>query len=233
VYNMNCQEFEATILDLEELPAEALAHAELCAHCAALVTDHRRLANGLRAWRAATAGAQAPDRVLVSLQTAFHARRQKGSTSPAPTRARWMLAAAAAFCILLGLTAGWMIRPRGRVQDPVEPMAQPVIRQALPPAGEAQPVTVARQPRRTARPLAKPKPAAPIVEDEVVTDFLPLDEGASLAPIESAQIVRVRLARAALARFGLPVNENRMTEPVKADVVFGQDGIARAIRFVK
>jgi hypothetical protein len=32
--------------------------------------------------------------------------------------------------------------------------------------------------------------------------------------------------------FGLPVNEDRLDPAVKADVLIGEDGIARAIRFV-
>jgi hypothetical protein len=33
--------------------------------------------------------------------------------------------------------------------------------------------------------------------------------------------------------FGLPVNEDRIVNAVKADVLIGEDGIARAIRFVQ
>jgi hypothetical protein len=41
------------------------------------------------------------------------------------------------------------------------------------------------------------------------------------------------MPRAALVRFGVPVRGDLAWEPVKADVVFGEDGMARAIRFVK
>jgi hypothetical protein len=32
---------------------------------------------------------------------------------------------------------------------------------------------------------------------------------------------------------GLPVNEERANERIRADMVLGQDGIARAVRFVQ
>lgn len=44
---------------------------------------------------------------------------------------------------------------------------------------------------------------------------------------------RLRLPRTALLGVGLPVNMDRADDSVKADVVFGEDGMARAIRFVK
>ena len=50
---------------------------------------------------------------------------------------------------------------------------------------------------------------------------------------DGGQIVRVELPRSALVNFGLPVNMDRYNEKVKADVIFGVDGLAHAIRFVQ
>ena len=36
-----------------------------------------------------------------------------------------------------------------------------------------------------------------------------------------------------MANFGLPVNMDRVDQRVKADVLLGADGLARAIRFVQ
>ena len=47
------------------------------------------------------------------------------------------------------------------------------------------------------------------------------------------QLGRVELPRSSLASFGLPVNLERAGERIKADVVVGNDGMARAIRFVR
>jgi len=69
---------------------------------------------------------------------------------------------------------------------------------------------------------------------EIATDFIPLSymSAASLQQ-EGGQIIRVQLPRSALANFGLPVNMDRYNEKVKADVLYGVDGMARAIRFVQ
>jgi hypothetical protein len=75
--------------------------------------------------------------------------------------------------------------------------------------------------------------AAKLGEAENVTEFIPLVAGTpSAPPLESGQLVRVQLPRAALASLGLPLNAERGNEPVKADVLLGNDGLARAIRFV-
>ena len=56
---------------------------------------------------------------------------------------------------------------------------------------------------------------------------------ASLGIQDGGQIVRVQLPRSALVNFGLPVNMDRYSEKVKADVLIGVDGLAHAIRFVQ
>jgi hypothetical protein len=68
---------------------------------------------------------------------------------------------------------------------------------------------------------------------EVFTDFVPVGYGSAMDLQEGGQLVRVELPRLALANFGLPVNMDRVDERVKADVLVGPDGLARAIRFVK
>ena len=70
-------------------------------------------------------------------------------------------------------------------------------------------------------------------ERESTTEFLPLTYGSNLAQIEDGQVVRVELPRSALQSFGFPVNAERAGERVKADVLLGHDGVARAIRFVR
>lgn len=83
-------------------------------------------------------------------------------------------------------------------------------------------------PRRTqtARP---PAPAEP----EVTTEFFPLAQGGGLASGEGGHIVRIELPRTALASFGLPLNVETAGGRVRADVLLGEDGTARAIRFVR
>ena len=68
---------------------------------------------------------------------------------------------------------------------------------------------------------------------EVATEFIPLGQGAPYMQAEEGHLVRVELPRSALASFGLPVNAEAPGGRVKADVLMGQDGVARAIRFVR
>jgi anti-sigma factor RsiW len=68
---------------------------------------------------------------------------------------------------------------------------------------------------------------------EIATDFMPVSYGDNLNEIDNGRIVRVEMPRSALAQFGLPVNMERANERIKADVVIGDDGMARAIRFVR
>ncbi len=74
----------------------------------------------------------------------------------------------------------------------------------------------------------QPAPAA-----APVAEFIPLVPDPALRPGESAQILRVSLPRTALQRFGLPVDESRVSETVRADIIVGQDMVARAIRIVR
>jgi hypothetical protein len=69
--------------------------------------------------------------------------------------------------------------------------------------------------------------------DEVATDFLPVGYTSPMNLQDGGQVMRVELPRSALAGFGLPVNMDRVNERVKADVLVGRDGQARAIRFVQ
>lgn len=76
-------------------------------------------------------------------------------------------------------------------------------------------------PRRT-------PPAEPAAEEAA---FQPLTDNA-LDELDAVQIVRVRLTQAALAQFGAPVGAEQ-TGSMDAEVILGEDGVARAIRFVE
>ena len=83
------------------------------------------------------------------------------------------------------------------------------------------------------RMFARPPVAAPVAR-EVATEFLPLLYGS--VPASHVQIVRLAVPRAALASFGLAPLEaldRASTSTVLADVLVGDDGLARAVRFVR
>ena len=76
-------------------------------------------------------------------------------------------------------------------------------------------------------PLSLPAPP------EIATDFFPLTFAAeATTPSEGGHLVRVTIPRSALVAMGLPMNVYRSAEHVRADVVIGDDGLARAIRFI-
>ena len=75
----------------------------------------------------------------------------------------------------------------------------------------------------------------PQAEREVVlaTSFLPVVGSPELYAGETLHLIRVRLPRSSLPAFGVALDENRTTEMIDADVLLGDDGFARAIRFIQ
>jgi hypothetical protein len=69
--------------------------------------------------------------------------------------------------------------------------------------------------------------------DEQVTEFIEVTPMVEIYPQEVQQIVRVRMPRGNLARYGFPVNPERISEPVQTDLLLTQDGLVKAVRFVK
>ena len=59
------------------------------------------------------------------------------------------------------------------------------------------------------------------------------ERGDVIEPMDRGQLVRVQVPRMAMRNAGFPVREERLNEPVLADVLVGEDGTARGIRFVK
>jgi len=162
---------------------------------------------------------QAPPHLEAALRAAFRAQVKPRRR---PQWIGWAMAAAAAMVVAAGVGTTWMPKPVPRPPYPPAPMAK------APDPLPAPPLVARRVVKRAPRPRL-----VQLQQEEVTTQFLPLDDTLHLAPIESGQVLRVQVPRATLVRFGLPVNQERMMDRIPADVVFGQDGIARAIRFVK
>jgi hypothetical protein len=77
-------------------------------------------------------------------------------------------------------------------------------------------------------------PAVTLASREVATEFFPLRY--SRVPAAATHIVRLEVPRSALASFGLASFDDVSVSPsgtVIADVVIGEDGLARAVRFVR
>jgi len=91
----------------------------------------------------------------------------------------------------------------------------------IPAPAELVPIHESAAPRRS------PAPQAP---EEIATDFYPLM--VSAPPLERAMLVRVTVRAAAMRSVGLNVGDEHLADLVQADVLVGQDNLARAIRFV-
>jgi hypothetical protein len=70
---------------------------------------------------------------------------------------------------------------------------------------------------------------APIAKDE----FIAVPYAAPIGEYERTEVVRVNVPVTALAQWGLPVSSTSLSQRVDADVVIGEDGLARAVRFVE
>jgi len=90
----------------------------------------------------------------------------------------------------------------------------------------------------------KPKPApvtavvtanavAPVADEEADASFYPLPEAEALPAVENAMVVRVQLPVSSLQLMGVPVSEERADSSVQADLLLGQDGLARAVRLAQ
>ena len=201
------------------------------------VTESPELRAALRTLAEMDRTQAAPPIVEEQLLTAFRAAR---GTRPGPgSPPRWIWAAGVAAALLVLALAG--IRrssPPLQVAHISAPAALPHAPAVVPPAGTAPAPTVAKvaaipartRVRRSIRmpvpPVAPPAPG----EDNA---FIPLPYAAQIAPGEALDVVRVQVPRSAMMRFGLPISADRAWEPIRADLVVGQDGMMRAIRFVR
>ena len=90
------------------------------------------------------------------------------------------------------------------------------------------PVAVAAQ-----APAAQIGTATQIGDEESDANFYPLPEAEALPAVENAMVVRVQLPVSSLQLMGVPVSEERADSSVQADLLLGQDGLARGVRLVQ
>ena len=259
---MNCENFENIVNDLAraKMPTlmdavareRGLAHAESCECCAERLADERTLTAGLKALAASDEEKAAPDRLEAALLAAF--RQQPIREGVPPRWPRWALAAAAMILVALGLIIYRALNdaPSEKSKDdqvlaPPTPASEPVERKINEPVVDrklAENKSVKPGANRSQKASSRPRPPAPkfLIRDEmtlyvraseVTSEFFPLTYEEEPAAMESGQLIRVQMPRSALVSFGLPLNVERADEPVKADLLVGEDGLARAIRFVR
>lgn len=227
---MTCLEFSQIARDYARqawisAPAhsDASRHLESCAGCRERLAQESELDLGLAEWRAAELPLEPPAALGASLLAQFDRTRMR------PRRARPLVvwgALAAALCAgTIGLSWFRTDTPERRnapivARSPVEPHSGVVVtEQPLPAAARPQAVAAARRPR-------------PEAARERVTAFLPIGSYRSMDPREDLRLLRIQLPESELLRLGLPVAPRLEQGYVRADVLLGEDGLARAIRFV-
>jgi len=95
----------------------------------------------------------------------------------------------------------------------------------------ASPVAVIAPVPTARRTVRKPVAAERGTPREVFTEFFPMMDAAPA--FDRGQLLRVQLPAAAMRSVGLPVREEHLADPVQADVLVGEEGMPRAIRFVR
>ncbi len=244
---MNCQDFEKSVLALARnqfldaaVRVESLAHTEVCVRCAARLAEERALLDGVRLVVGEIAQEEAPAHVEAALLAAFRAqarRKDAPNVRLLPEQGswrQWLTWAACAAVILLAILAGvtWLkLNSGGQKQEarqqPAKP-ASPTPQKEMPVADvTAQKPPAAAQHSKTRRGHRQ----AAARESELATQFYPLVEAGELAPLESGRIVRVEVPVSTLIAWGLPITAESVNQSVQADLLLGQDGLARAIRF--
>jgi hypothetical protein len=236
---------------------QALSHCEECPSCARNLEQQQSLSVALRNWARASESIEAVNTIQERLIAAL---RDKQVQRRPMVKYNWKYAAAAVAAVLLVSFAVFAFRMmQGPGQDLTAITSKPAdsektgsqVSASANPGGNtvAKASTAKRSnsvrrfqpPRRVTNSVAQTSKAATSPNTsgtgdyatEIATEFLPLGYGNALNLQDGGQIVRVEVPRSTLASFGLPVNMNRVSERVKADVLFGADGAARAIRFVQ
>ncbi len=193
-----------------------------------------RILEALQALKEVDRELEASPDVGVRLQVEFRARWRRRVLRRA---AGWMLAAAAAV-----MAAFLMSRAPSSEAPAVAVGPERILTAPSQAVAELPPVRIRpRAARRSARASqASVRVIAPAAAErggardfavpDVVTGFYPLMDPAP--PFERGQILRVNLPASAMRAVGLPVHEDRLSEPVRADVLLGEEGLPRAIRFI-
>jgi len=253
---MNCQEFQSIVHDWCQpsldpgVRRDGLGHAATCAKCAILLASVQSLAVGLWALAEASVSAEASPSVEKALLQAFEREHRRKGAPRTPSRwelarwtaSRWVLAVGVATAlVMVGLgVQSWRAHQRivesqhgqSRVAPPSNSgKEQLAAGGTLPEQGQ---VATAADQRRNSVPRAGVAPQKALQPtSELATDFLPL--GGVLDPMdfEQAELVRVSLPASALVDLGMNVNEEAGAATITAEVLIGEDGTARGIRFLR
>jgi hypothetical protein len=240
---MNCQTFSDIASDIARdqmmdaaARAQALAHAEVCVNCAVQLAAQQQLTADLRELVSATEDQTASPAVWECLSAAFDER----TVTPINTirRRRIYAVGAIAAMLVLAFAVIRLVSHRQPANAQLSRAATFTMTPSTPPIDDRRDRDAIVAVNKKTQIIPRRRSVAPQVSEpqvsqpkEIATDFILLTYDGEVG--SDAQMVRVELPRSAMARFGLPVNVDREDQRVKADVLLGADGLARAIRFVQ
>ncbi len=248
---MNCQDFEATILSMARAQLldsaarrQTLAHIATCQACADLLADQQTLTAIVRQTARSLREENASVQVEGALRAAFRKQTLAAAAPVAnssvvrrwlaqPSSRRALLATAAALLLFLFLG----MRQWARTGQPAATVAT-VPTPSAPNVADTRPTPVPPEQapaRHLARSVRRPpsgvRPRA--VSGDEYNEFIVLANDTQLVPLESGQVLRVEVPTSTLISMGLRITAEDVSKPVLADLLVGQDGLPRAIRFVR
>jgi hypothetical protein len=247
------------VVDLS-LKDNALAHVEVCSLCALQLKKQAHLSAGLVALKSSSIE-EVPSHIESSLLNRFHENRSNVISFPQTNKKNWSYLywlAAASVLLVVGFATIWGIRYQSKgsytsLGVEKEEHNRSDQREAIASSKDVETASnsvkdslikdrpelstfnrkVSYKKRSSKKQIYKEvSPTSNNETVEVTTGFMPIDPVGVQLPVESGEVVRVKLPRSTLANYGLPVNMDRINEPINADVLVGNDGMARAIRFV-
>lgn len=252
---MFCRDFEMIAGDLAAgrlmeagKRERAHRHASECSACALRLNAERTLEAGLRALAEGAEEGEAPPHLKLALRAAFD-RQVKSAPAliPAPARSRNLALrwAAVAALVLLAVAVALLsrsARPNSKKEDitgggNAAPKSIPATREQAPQLVNEPDNQRRKAETRVAKNISTKRRVAAVDgmarDNETVTDYIPLTYLADATAMESGMVLRVELPPSALITMGLPAPAGQTDSRVKADVVVGDDGVARAVRFVR
>ena len=178
----------------------------------------------------------APPSLEASLIEAFRANQAKRASL---IRRQISLAAVCAVATAAAIVIAVMAnRPPKTTPAPPREVANTLPARPVPQSAQSATRVVAAAPSHHARPAVSKRVhkamrnvARGQGEYEVVTDFFALMDPAP--PLGRGEILRVQVPAATMRAVGLPVSEDHLADRIQADVLVGEEGLPRAIRFVK
>ena len=216
---IDCVEFGELLPDLDrpgtlggERSEEALAHAEQCAPCAALMMeaealnyDLRRIGDGLR-------DIEAPPRVEEALVAEF--RRAK-IEHPRRNWQRELAVLAIAALVLLAVGLG-LYRERTQIAA----------------IGHTESANATQNSNGVQSAQVANADDSELADNEYSNAFVPLPYADDISESQGGSVVRVDLPRESLVSMGVPVTGLNPGGHVVADLMLSEDGTPQAIRLV-